>query len=381
MNTDRQVGISDWRRSLALLLNGDGGDGRAWQGFAAEEWVAFLRIARRNAIVVRSQEKLEKLSILPGKTFREAAIAESERIHQTVAVIGQIGEICEQQRMPHVFTKAFQHYPDMGHDIDLLVMDRVYKIDVEIGKALELVPERGSLANRFARKTSYRIRGCPSPLEIHHGCLGHLGEHNRYPRMLVERSREFAIGAVRMFIPSPEDRVIIQALQRMYGHFHLRVGDVLAAVAVLTSGPLDWDYILRTSERIGIRGGLACYLSCVEAACRPFVKDLAIDSCALGGHKAGWSGRLSVRDDTLKIPVVSLVLPLFLKKGLGDLRDSNWESVARIMMLPAVLSLSWSQSLGRSAMRKGRLLTGTGRARAGAARQGEGSGGVNGSGA
>ena len=344
---------SHWRRGISLVLAGAGQDEADWEDLSEVEWDAFLRTARRNVILLRCEEGLERFGIRSDQGFREGAKAERERIRRTLPFIGRIGEICERKGIPHLFIKAFQHYPDMGHDIDLFVIDRSSRVDSCIGEELELLPGKGSIASRFAGKTSYAIRRCLSPLEIHHGVLGQLGEHNLYPRLLFERRQVLEVEGIRTLVPSPEDRLIIQAMQRIYGHFNLRVSDIRAAVTLL-SDRLDWDYIKAISKRIGIRCGLACYLSYVEAISRLVDGDFEIDPIVrreLGSYPLD---RLAVRRDTCRIPVVSLVLPLFGKKALADLKGCNWEGMIRIMMLPAVFALSLTESLTRSAVREAR---------------------------
>ncbi len=344
---------SHWHRGLSLVLAGAGQDGADWETLSGVDWEAFFRMAGRNVILLRSEKALGRIGIHPDQRFVECARAERDRIRRTLSFIGRIGKICEQEGIPHLFTKAFQHYPDMGHDIDLFVIDRSPRVDACLGQALKLLPGKGSFANRFAGKTSYTIPGCPSPLEIHHGVLGHLGEHNLYPQLLFERRQVVEVEGIRTLVPSPEDRLIIQAMQRVYGHFNLRVSDIQAARTLL-SDRLDWDYITGISERIGICSGLARYLSYVEAISRPFARDFAIDPMVRRELESYPLDRLIVQRDTCRIPVVSLVLPLFGKMLLADLRACNWEGMVRIMMLPAVYALSLSESLTRSAVREAR---------------------------
>ena len=91
---------SHWRRGISLVLAGAGQDEADWEDLSEVEWDAFLRTARRNVILLRCEEGLERFGIRPDQGFREGAKAERERIRRTLPFIGRIGEICERKGIP-----------------------------------------------------------------------------------------------------------------------------------------------------------------------------------------------------------------------------------------------------------------------------------------
>ena len=235
-------------------------------GDAAEipsDWRRFLALAKLNVVLVRSRDAFAKNGIPVPPDFAAEAVREEGRIGEALSLISELAALCDAAGIECVFTKAFQHYPDMGHDIDLFVADRSRIVDDLVQERLggRILP--GSFANWVSDKTGYDIPGRATPVEIHHGRLGHLGEHGRFARQVSARRKRILIGGVAAWAPSAEDQLLLQALQRIYGHLSIRAADVCASARLLR-GDLDWGYILATAEKCGIRDGFLFYLACIE---------------------------------------------------------------------------------------------------------------------
>jgi hypothetical protein len=326
--------------ALRLLLGPHGEWDRSPQAW---DWDVFVRVARDNVILVRSAAAFGELRVAQPAVFAEAAAQERRRVGRTVEWIGKISELCLQERVPFVFTKAFQHYPDMGHDIDLFVSDHSAGIDALLTRTLGASPIRGSLSHRTAGKTSYELSGCPSPVEIHHGRMGQIGEHTAYPAILMKNRRWTTVGGISTYVPSPEDQVILQALQRIYDHLSIRLSDVVHTVAALRA-PLDWPYVVETSRRAGIFDGVCCYLTYVdqihEAVFGTSVVPEALQP-ALGRHR--W-GSVQFKEGVYRFPTGSVVGRVYGAKFLAELRALNWEGAGRLALLPPLAVLA---ALGR----------------------------------
>lgn len=157
------------------------------------DWDQFWRVARKNVVAVRAAIVLKN---------EVAAEDEIRRIRETLPLIGKLGELCRRASIDFVMPKAFLHYPDMGHDVDLFVMDRGARIDSIIVTDLGGKPLPDSLVNRISRKTGYEIPGFSTPVEVHHGRMGHLREYAAYPRRVIERRVEISVGGVTTWIPA-----------------------------------------------------------------------------------------------------------------------------------------------------------------------------------
>ncbi len=101
----------------------------AWPAGGGVKWDALLRIAKRNVVLIRVAERLEKSDLQPPKFFKAEA-GEERRCAQTkIDLVRKISRACSKNGIEFIFAKAFQHYPDMGRDLDLYVSTRSTQVD------------------------------------------------------------------------------------------------------------------------------------------------------------------------------------------------------------------------------------------------------------
>lgn len=344
MSMSYESKYADW--TLRLLLEPDRGHYSSLNELGDVRWDVFLGLARKNVVLIRSYNRLEKLRVIPDAAFREAEIEEEKRIRCTVELIERISEICAQGGIAFVFTKAFQHYPDMGHDVDLFVLDRSKRADTLIAETLGVSPAKGSLLNWISGKEGYYIEGYPSPVEIHHGRMGHIGEHNAYPDILMKNRTSISIGGITTFVPCPEDQLVIQVMQRIYDYRYIRLSDVVHTLTTIREDTLDWDYVVRTTNQIGIFDGLCCYLSYMDQIHDSlFEKPLLSPEVRKMLILDGW-GKVQFRGGHYRFPNVS-VMRVYSKKFLAEVLSGNWEAVGRLCLLPPVAVLVGVRSLAR----------------------------------
>ncbi len=322
-----------------LLLKGLVSDAdaliRQVRSFRGDEWRRLADLARANVVLLRLANRLGVLDEGPIEPVFVRAVAEERaRIARTIELIRVLSDLCHAARIAHVFTKAFQHYPDMGHDVDLFVADRSDAVDRLVCAQLGGRRAQGSLLNWIAGKSAYDVPGYPSPVEIHHGRIGHLGEHNRFPHRLLANRRTIRVEQVAVDVPGPEERLLLQVIQRIYGHLSIRLSDVVQSLELLRGGELDWDSVVRTSREIGIFDGLRCYLtylrqiaemSGVEVGMPAMIETLASNS--------RW-GRVRWTGFVYRFPSVLVAGRAYLKKFLSDVTVGNWEGAGRLALLP-----------------------------------------------
>jgi hypothetical protein len=317
------------------------------EGLSEEQREVLWHVVRKNVILLRLSDCLEKMDVSLGSTFSYAVALERQRIQHTIELIGKITEICSQNGIQFVFTKAFQHYPDMGNDVDLLVLGRSAQVDALITKSLGAFRLKGSLCNWVAGKTAYNINGYPSPLEIHHASIGHIGEHNVFPNSLINNREQVTILGITTFVPCPEDQLIVQVIQRIYGYTYIRLSDVIRTVEIAHQNQLDWEYVVRTTKQVGILTGLCCYMSYIDQIHhslfgKPFMppqvrKALILDE---------W-GKVEFRNWYYRFPTVSVIGRVYSRKFLAEVVSGNWEVVGKLCLLPAVTMLTRLRGLTR----------------------------------
>jgi len=315
---------------LSLLLDGSWGPDAPGE----VDWARFLAIAKQNTVLVRVADRLADLSIQTPSFFGDAAEEERQRVRATIDLIRTASDVCSDHRIECLFPKAFQHYPDMGHDVDLLVLARSAEVDRLIADALDLSPRRRGLGNWIAGTVGYEVDACGSPLEIHHGRMGNLGEQTSYPGTLLMNRRRRTVEAAIFDVPSREDQLVLQGMQRVYGRRCLRLSDVVYTISSIRHDDLDWSYVLGTAKRIGIFHGLCCYLAYVDQIHGgQFNRDLLPAELRKALILDGW-GRVGFRDGYYKFPFVRVGSVVYTRKFLADAASGDWGGAARLGVLP-----------------------------------------------
>ena len=122
--------------------------------------------------------------------------------------------------------------------------------------------EPRSWGDRLANKWNFAIPGLPESVEVHAKRLGQTGEHTALARRFVTRRIPKTLNGLTFLVPSPEERVIVATLQRMYRHFYFRVCDIVNTTSFwnreiwILSNWSGWRYG-------GIWPGVATYLKIV----------------------------------------------------------------------------------------------------------------------
>jgi len=230
----------------------------------------FLEFARLNVALIRTYDWLNKNKI-PVPNQSEWALKtnkERQRISDTILTIVKIKDVLDKAGIPHIFPKALQHYPDMGHDIDLVVKDKNHKSDTILKTYFaqeEISPGKTSILNRLSGKTTYEIASLDMcEIEIHHNKMGQLGEFSNFVSDIFadrEISR-FAVGG-ETYIPvlSGEYALILNVMQRIYGHFTLRISDIARFITLAASDNLNHDKVLELSRKYNLKPGLKFFTS------------------------------------------------------------------------------------------------------------------------
>src|SRR4029077_20903456 len=164
---------------LRLLLNGDR------PPIARVDWPALLRLARTNGVVIRSADLLVAQDVTLPPAFAESVVRERQRVQDAIGRRSQVSRICTAHGIEFLFDKAFQHYPDLGGDLDLLVLARAADVDALLARALSAIAAPRDLAGWIAGSVTFHVRDGLPPLDVQHGRLGAVGEHRAYAVALV----------------------------------------------------------------------------------------------------------------------------------------------------------------------------------------------------
>ena len=316
---------------------------------AGLDWNALLDLVRANGVLVRTADRLEALAIAVPDRFAQAVADERRRIRSTLELMLHVATTCEARGIPYLFPKAFQDYPDFGDDVDLLVLPRSTRVDTAIVAGLPTVPVSRDLGERFAGTATYRIRGCSSPLDVQHGRFGIVGEHDEFPRVLIQHARPIVVDGMLFAAPPPEDQLVLQGLQRVPGRLRIALCDVVFTVSTVRRTALDWEYVIGTARRHGALPGLGCYLGYVDQIHRDvFARPLLPDAVARALTLGGW-GRIAFREGGYRFPIVRANGRLYWGQLRHRIASGDWGGAGRLFLIPLVAGARAGRRLARGA--------------------------------
>lgn len=327
--------------ALRLLL----GEAPGARAFGADAWDGLLRAGRRNLVLVRLADRLGELGVRTPAFFEEAAGRERDRAGAMFEVIRRVGRACEERGVAYIFAKSFQHYPDAGADIDLFVAARSNAVDGAVLEGTPAAPVARDLRARMSGVTCYRVRGGEFVLEIHHGRVGLLGEHGALVGQLIRNAARAEVGGGKFLLPAAEDLLVLHGMQRVYRHGVIRLCDVLSTAALVGRRGLDWDYVLRTSGRLGTVYGLRSYLTYVGQIHREALGRELLPAGLRAGLEVSDCGRAELRGGVYVFPRGRVVGRIYLGKVRAAVRGGNWEGLSRLSLMPLVAASALARKL------------------------------------
>jgi hypothetical protein len=334
------------RRHAALALHWLIEDRADDPGFALD-WGMLQSLAQSNAILVKLDDLLGRTGMRRPSAFVDVAAAARARAAAALAVVVKLRDACARQHVECVFPSLVDHFPDVGNDIDLLVLSRTAEVDAALLAAVPATPDAMALWDRIAGASVYQVSGSDLMLDIHHGRLGIIGEHTEYPRRVVRQRQLVSLDGAAVPVPAPEDRLILQGMNRVYGRRHFRLGDVLATVRLIRTPGLDWADLVATARALGALSGLSCYLGYVDRIYReaygaPLIPDASRAHFTLDG----W-GEPVFHDRGYRFPALRVGRRLFWSEFGSVLGAGEWSTVSRLCLVPPLVAAAGVRKLAR----------------------------------
>jgi hypothetical protein len=146
------------------------------------------------------------------------------------------------------------------------------------------------------------------------------------------------LNGLTFLLPSPEERVIVATLQRMYRHFYFRVCDIVNTLQLLESGTLDFAELQRVADFGGIWPGVAAYLKIVCDYVReyrgsaPELPPQVLAAARFGGEV------IFVRDKFLRVPVMPNGAELYTRQVTSTALRGDVPATLRLSLLPYLAS-------------------------------------------
>jgi Uncharacterised nucleotidyltransferase len=299
-------------------------------------WEDLLKIARRNAVLVRVAERLQSKGAQPPEDFIAAVEDERRLNREKLELIGRVSRSCEESGVEFIFAKSFHHYPDMGDDIDMYVLRPSAEVDALILKGMKAAPHKRSLSDRLAAAACYTVPGCRTRLEIHHGRTWAYGEHHSFIATIIKDARRVQFEGEEFSAPSPEDLLIMEGTQRVYARRYIRLAPIAYMISSIRRDNLDWGYVLETARRFGAFLGLSCYLAYVNQIHRQvFGTDLLAENLRESLMTRGW-GQVEFRGGAYRFPHLRVARKIYLSMLRTAVWSGNLKSFSRLCLAPLV---------------------------------------------
>lgn len=315
----------------------------------AVDWPLLLALAQQNTVLVRLADRLPLAGLEPPAFFVAAAERERERTRTVFALMRRVGERCEEAGFEYLFPTAWQHYPDVGGDLDLLLLSRAQDVDGFILAGTAATLRARDLRDRLAGTALYWLPDIGLALDIHHGRLGLVGEQGTYPAGLIHRRRRQVVAGEERFAPAPEDQLILQGMSRVAGRRSFSIADAAATAAIVRGQRLDWEYLASVARHMGVLPGLSCYLSYVDQIFwslygRHLLPPAARQILTLDG----W-GAVAFRQGRYRFPALRVRNRLYWRQLATAAVAGQWRVASRLCLAPAMVAACSLGLVGREA--------------------------------
>ncbi len=297
------------------------------------DWNALTGLAERNAVLLRLADRFSDARQELPAFVQQAVAKERARVRAVLHLIGQVHDNCRRHGIAHLFPKALQHVPDMGHDVDLLAFAESTAVDRLILHDVPAVADPRDFGARLAGEASYTIAGTGLTVDIQHGRVGAPGSDRRLPPILRQSRRVIAFAGMALEAPSEEHQLILQGLQKVYRGTAFRLADVLFTIAAVRGGRLDWDEIQRTARRVNASAALSCYLAYIDQIHHQVFGDLLLPTDARRHLRLDGWGKVEFRCGLYGFPHRRVHRRLHLTLLGSAVVSGNWRAACGMGLL------------------------------------------------
>lgn len=312
------------------------------------DWSVVLQVAERQGVLLRLAAWFDQRRETPPPPIAAAFARARERLDCIVDLIARLEERCARRQVSHVFLKLAQQYPDVGRDIDVLVDGNALDAaEVLAGRASA---QRTTLRGRLAGTTECPVPECAVTVVAYHGRLGRLGQHELYARQILARRRVVKHGETGWPVPSPEDALLLRALDRVYGHPALKVRDAHWTITTIRDGNLDWDYLIDAARANGLLAGLSCFLDYADQIYQQLAGKTLIPAEVRQRLTSSAWGQVRFEGGAYRFPAARVAGRLYLREFFADLLQGRWAAAARLLLLPIVAAVAGWRRLARPAL-------------------------------
>lgn len=329
------VGSSDGREGFWLAQLS-----RVAACLGQNELLELSALANSHHVTMRTFPALRQMMTLEGNSqsaewVDDAIEKERGRIENALSFLEPICSALQEVGKV-VVIKSLDHWPDLGSDLDLYA-------DAEAGDVVAIMRRRfkaelaeRSWGDRLANKWNFVVPGLPELVEVHVGRLGQTGEQIAVAQSLVARSRPTQLASHAFQVPAPEERLVINTLQRMYRHFYIRLCDIVDNARLVEAGAVDYRYLRSLAQSAGLWDGLATYLVIISDYVKLYrgegvpLPDLVRSAARFGGEA------IVFKRNFLRIPLLPHSAKLYASELTRLLLNGEIRNTLRLSLLPGL---------------------------------------------
>jgi len=313
----------------------------------------FKEVANDNRVLLRGLEKLiplvETVSWREESNFitylKDNQKSEMTRVSKSIALAYSVQNTFEEEGIKSVAFKTMDNFPDLGRDLDLLIPDKEHfaKAKKIMSRDFGWKPaDKLSFCDTVVGKTFYtKEEDYDISVELYPR-HSQLGEEYMSDVNIVERRIKENTGGYDFFVPSNEDKLLIQAIHRIYRHAVLRISDIVNVCNWANSRKIDWRKVMVDAKNSGAVSGLILFLGTIDFIYQQTCgHHLPLPTLFQGKtFELQYSSKLVQREFPAKMPYFSTASVILRKIG-DDVSRGKVRSASKVATMPILIGMTF----------------------------------------
>ena len=310
----------------------------------------FEYMARRNKVLLRSSKKIFESGILPNfkKQFSDIIQEAHNRLDYKLNVLNSIHKKFEMENINFTVMKTLDNAPDIGNDIDLIVVkDDISKANIILENDFGGIPklelsktpgETKSVCDKLAGKRLYYCQKFESSnddlipqVEIYPG-FSQVGEEYVNTYDIIKHRKSVIINNFKFFIPSVEHRLLISCTHGLFRHGILRISELHNSLNWFNE-KINWDLLDNCIKKSGVVYPFKIFLNHIFKYSQIKGVDFPIEL----NHFLDINQQYTDFHYPFKPNTTSFAL-LWIKKAINDFKNGKINSGCRSLFLAPILA-------------------------------------------
>jgi hypothetical protein len=310
------------------------------------DWDLARRLAQRDRVLLRLAERIERSDTALPPCFAAATAQERAVTAATLDIVARLDSACASGGIPYVILKLAHQLPDTGGDVDLLVDGDPAAVDRVIQNHVPALSGRRRAPHRITGRLRYVTARHGVVVDVHHGRVGPLGEDRAFAALLLRQRRQTMVGDGLVWVPSPEDLLIVEAMQ-VYSRRTLRLGDIYWVITTAWDGRLDWQRVLGTARQLRLVPRLSCFLDYVGQVHAQLFERPLLPPEIRGKLELGMWGKVAFRRGAFRFPSARARGLVWLEELPGRVSRGDLAGAGRLCLWPVATAANRLRRIGR----------------------------------